>query len=51
VSNLADKIEKHIKDSFGSYKYVKEKYVKYQNNRLFFDFFLPELGILIEVQG
>lgn len=51
MSNLADTVEDLIKKALPSYKYKREYYVLYQNTQLFFDFILPELKILIEVQG
>lgn len=51
ASKLANKIEGYIKSAFPSFRYQKEKYVPYRNNRLFFDFYIPELKLYIEVQG
>jgi very-short-patch-repair endonuclease len=51
MSNLADIVEDLILKSFPMYKYKREKYIKHQNTQLFFDFILPELKLLIEVQG
>lgn len=50
-SHLAESIEKLLKKCFPSYRYKKEYYVLYQNTQLFFDFYLSELKLLIEVQG
>ena len=30
---------------------VEEYYVRYKGNRLFFDFFIPEMSVFIECQG
>ena len=51
MSDLADKIEHCIKKGFPSHRYKREHYIFYQNTQLFFDFFMPELRVLIEVQG
>lgn len=51
MSKIADKIAKLLKSEFANYRVVKEHYTSYQGNKLFFDFFIPELKILIEVQG
>lgn len=51
MSTYSDKIEKLFKKCFPSYRLTKEKYVFYQNTRLLFDFFIPEMRLLIEVQG
>lgn len=51
MSKAADKIEKLLKEVFPTHRVKKEKYVFYSNTELKFDFFLPELKILIEVQG
>jgi len=50
-SNLASKIERFIEEGFPSYTLRKEKYVTYFNTQLFFDFYMPEFKLLIEVQG
>ena len=50
-SNLSKYVESLIKISFKTYRYKKELYVLFQGIQLYFDFYLPELGILIEVQG
>jgi very-short-patch-repair endonuclease len=51
MSDLADKVEQLLKDTFPTYLLRKEKYVLYQNTQLFFDFYMPEFKLLIEVQG
>ena len=51
MSNLADNVEGLIKKALPTYKYKREFYVLFQNTQLFFDFIIPELKILIEVQG
>jgi very-short-patch-repair endonuclease len=51
MSDLADRVEQLLKDAFPTYLIRKEKYVLYQNTQLFFDFYMPEFKLLIEVQG
>lgn len=51
MSKAAKKVERLIKKAFPSYRLKKEYYVFYQNTRLFFDYYLPELNLVIEVQG
>jgi very-short-patch-repair endonuclease len=51
MSKIADKVAKLLKKEFSNHRVVREHYVVYSGNKLFFDFFIPELKILIEVQG
>lgn len=51
MSDLANKIFKLIKLAFPQYFCQPEHYVVYCNTKLFFDFYLPELKLVIEVQG
>jgi len=51
MSLLSDKVLEFLKESFGAYHIKKEHYVFYGGHKLFFDFFLPELLIAVEVQG
>lgn len=51
MSKLADRIEELIQKNFPLHKYKREEYVSYQNTKLFFDFILPQVKVLIEVQG
>jgi len=51
VSKIADEVLDFIKSNLGLYIVKKEHYVSYRGVKLFFDFFLPELGLLVEVQG
>jgi len=51
MSNYSEKIEKLFKISFPSYRLKKEKYVFFNNTKLFFDFYVSEMRLLIEVQG
>lgn len=51
MSTLANRVEELIKECFPYLKYEKEYKVKFRGHNLFFDFCLPELGTMIEVQG
>ena len=51
MSNLETTVETLIVGAFPLFKYKRQKYVNYQNTQLLFDFVLPELKVLIEVQG
>ena len=51
MSKIADEVHKCILDTFKFEAIFSEYYVKYKNNRLFFDFYIKSLGVLIEVQG
>lgn len=51
MSKLADLLEKTLHDLFPHNTIIKEHYVNYKDERLFFDFFIKELSMLVEVQG
>lgn len=51
MSRIAKAIYQIIKTYFPLNVIVKEHYVNYKGNRLFFDYFIKDLGVLIEVQG
>jgi len=51
VSKIADDVYACLISSFKFEPIIPEYYVRYKNNRLFFDFYLKSMGILIEVQG
>lgn len=51
MSKASTKVHKLFKSQFANYKIVTEHYTPYRGNRLFFDFFIPELKLLVEVQG
>ena len=51
MSELADKFYDLLKDLFPHNIIVKEHYVNYGGNRLFFDFYIKDLDIVFEVQG
>ena len=50
-SNLEDTVEAFIKTELKSHRYKKQHYVLYAGHKLFFDFYLPSLATMIEVQG
>jgi len=51
MSKIADEVLAFIKENLGLYTIKYEYFVFYRGVRLFFDFYLPELGLLVEVQG
>lgn len=51
MSKLAEEVYEHLKELYPFEKIVKEHYVYFKNTRLFFDFYIKFLGILIECQG
>lgn len=51
MSNQADKVFELLKELFPHNRIKKEYYVNYKGHKLFFDFYVHELGIFIEVQG
>ncbi len=51
MSKIADTVFTCIKEIFPHEVIIPEHYVYYKNARLFFDFYIKSLGILIEVQG
>jgi len=51
MSGLEDQIEVLIKKSFPFLSYKKQQYIFYRNQKLFFDFIIPDLNVYIEVQG
>ena len=51
MSNQADKVFELLKELFPHNRIKAEYYVNYKGKRLFFDFYIRELGILIEIQG
>jgi very-short-patch-repair endonuclease len=51
VSLLAKSVRQTLKEVFPNSRINDEYYVNYNGQRLFFDFHLPALNLLIEVQG
>lgn len=51
MSKQADKIFQLLKELFPHNRIKAEHYVNYKGKKLFFDFYIHELGVLIEVQG
>jgi hypothetical protein len=51
MSELSDKAYNLLKELFPYNVILKEHYVNYKGNRLFFDFYIKDLGILFEIQG
>jgi len=50
-SKQATELHTILKKVFPNNIILKEHYVKYKYTRLFFDFYIKDLGVLIEVQG
>lgn len=51
MSEIAKKVHSVLKEVFPTNVIVEEYYINYKGSRLFFDFFIKDLGVLIEVQG
>jgi very-short-patch-repair endonuclease len=51
MSKIAEDIYDVLRKVFPACTIQKELYVKYKFTRLFFDFYIRELGVFIEVQG
>ena len=51
MSKLADQAHAFLKKVFPHNIITKEYYVSYNNTRLFFDFYIKDLGLLLEIQG
>jgi very-short-patch-repair endonuclease len=51
ISKLSDKVFELLKELFPHNRIKAEYYVNYKGKKLFFDFYVHELGLLIEVQG
>lgn len=51
MSDPAEQVYRLLKAALPYYKLFLEYYVVYAGQKLFFDFYLPELGVAIEVQG
>ena len=51
MSIQSDKIYESLKAAFPHFRIEKEYYVYFKGTRLFFDFFIKELWVAIEVQG
>lgn len=51
MSEIAKKVYDTLREIFPTNTILQEHYIYYKGARLFFDFFIKELGILIEVQG
>jgi hypothetical protein len=51
MSAIANKVYDLVKELFPYNIIIKEHYVNYKGTRLFFDFFIKDLGVYIEVHG
>ena len=50
-SGIEKKVGQLLKEAFPSYNIKAQKVVQYSNVKLSFDFYLPELKLMVEVQG
>lgn len=51
MSEIADSVYKTIKSLFPHLTVLKEKYINYKGTRLYFDYYIREWDLFIEVQG
>ena len=51
MSKLADTTYTFLRGVFPYNIITKEYYISYKNTRLFFDFYIKDLGLVLEVQG
>lgn len=51
MSKLADDTYEFLRKEFPHNIITREYYTKYNNTRLFFDFYIKDLAVVIEVQG
>ena len=51
TSKLSKRVFRILEEVFPYYQIKKEFYVKFRGKRLFFDFFIKELNVAIEVHG
>lgn len=51
MSLISNKVYKLLREVFPLNVILKEYYVNYKGTKLFFDFYIKDLGILVEVQG
>jgi len=51
MSAISNKVYSILKELFPLNIIIKEHYVKYKGSKLFFDFYIKDLNVLVEVQG
>lgn len=51
MSAIAKLVYDTIKELFPHLTIIEEKYINYKGVRLYFDFYIREMGLFIEVQG
>lgn len=51
MSQISNDVYKLLREIFPHNVILKEHYVKYKGTKLFFDFYIKDLNVLIEVQG
>ena len=51
MSKISDIVYDTIRNVLPGLRITKEYYVRYKNKKLFFDFYIADLGVFVEVQG
>lgn len=51
MSNLSEQVIGVIKEIYPQLKLKREEYVKFKNQKLYLDIWLPQLGLVVEVHG
>lgn len=51
MSKIANEVYEELKNIFPNGTILKEHYIRYKRSKLFFDIYMKDLGILIEIQG
>jgi len=51
MSEIANSVHEILKALFPRYTIIPELYVNYRNTKLFFDFYIKEFNLYVEVQG
>ena len=51
MSKIANNVYDILKELFPNNRIKKEHYVNFRGTRLFFDFYMPDFGLFVEVQG
>lgn len=51
MSKIADDVYTTLKELFPHHHIEREYYIYYKNTRLFFDYYIPSMSLLFEIQG
>ena len=51
MSKIAEEVYGALREAFPLNFILREHYVRFKGNRLFFDFYIKDMGVLVEVQG